>query len=167
MRRNDNDGDLELEPRGPSSGAGSVLRLLVPVDVPEWSSTAGLASAVAMATATKSELRLVHIRLWDPPVRGYGRFYLESSEQATAVLEAALADLWACRLKASGVVVDAPRGSMALSIASEASDWGADMIVMASRPRGTLSLMLGGGSLAHQVMRETTCPVLVVHSSHR
>jgi nucleotide-binding universal stress UspA family protein len=167
MRRSDNDGDLEVEPRRGGGGAGSALRLLVPVDVPEWSSTDGLANAVALSLSADAELRLVHVRPWDPPVRGYGRFYLETSEQATEVLDAALGDLWACRLRASGVVVDAPRSNMALAIASEAAEWGADMIVMAGRPRRTLGLMLGGGSLAHQVMRETSCPVLVVASTHR
>jgi nucleotide-binding universal stress UspA family protein len=167
MRRSDNNGELDVQSRRPAGEAGSLLRLLVPIDVPEWSSTDGLANAVAMSVSTPAVLRLVHVRLWDPPVRGYGRFYLETSEQATTVVETALNDLWACHLQASGVVVDAPRGNVAMAIASEGSDWGADMIVMASRPRRTLAMMLGGGSLAQQVMRETNCPVLVVRSDHR
>jgi nucleotide-binding universal stress UspA family protein len=163
----DEKGTLELTERH-EDGDNGVLRMLIPVDVPEWSSEEGLHYGTALARTTGAVVRLVHVRLWDPPVRGFGRFYLTTQDQATTVLENALDTVWEHDLKASGVVLDAPRANVALAIATEAEEWGADLVVMACRPRGFLSTMFRGDNLAQQVIRcTTTCPVVVAPSSHR
>jgi hypothetical protein len=53
--------------------------------------------------------------------RAAGRFYPESSQEATAVLESAAARAWARGAKASGIVVDAPRGLVAQVMARPAT----------------------------------------------
>lgn len=108
---------------------GSYRRLLVPVG---WLAPQGdsLTLAIQIARVVRSPLRLVHVRIWDPPVRGCGRFYLETSEEATAVLERALERAWACGVDASGVVVDAERSRVAAAILAEAASWSADSIIL-------------------------------------
>jgi nucleotide-binding universal stress UspA family protein len=155
-------GDLEVSQGHPERGPGAELRLLVAVDTPEGSSAEGLVRAALLGQATDATLRLIHVRPWDPPIRGYGRFYLESSEQATSLVEAALEQLWEQNLRASGVVVDAPRSGIALTIAEEAKSWEADMIVVAYRPKGPVGSLITGAPLAQQVIREAFCSVLVV-----
>jgi nucleotide-binding universal stress UspA family protein len=107
-------------------------------------------------------LSLVHVRIYDPPLRGAGRFYPETAEEAAAVLDEALLTLWASGLRAAAAVVTAQRGQVAAAIARQASAWPADVIVLTRRPRPAVGrLMLG--SVSDQVMRTASCPVLAVH----
>jgi nucleotide-binding universal stress UspA family protein len=155
----------ELTGTGPvlDAGAGggdSFRRILVPVD------TAGLAApAVAAATrlslAVGGEMRIVHVRIYDPPARGCGRFYPESSADALAVLESAVACAWSRGAQASGEVVHAQRSRAAGAICAAAASWSADVIVLARRPRLAVARMLLG-SVADQVLRRAGRPVLVV-----
>jgi len=109
-------------------------------------------------------LCLVHVRIWDPLPRGSGRFYAETSEEATAVLEKALVQVWEREREASGVVVDAERSLTAAAIVAEASAWGADVIVMAQRPRRALSLRLWS-KVCRRVVRQAPCPVLLAYEA--
>jgi nucleotide-binding universal stress UspA family protein len=103
--------------------------------------------------------------MWYPGGRA-GRFFTENSEQATEVLDQALTSVWACGVPASGVVVDADRTRAAQVIAAEARSWGAEVIVLARRPRTAIGVLLLG-SLSDQLMRRAGCPVLVVHGGRR
>jgi len=141
-------------------GGPSFRRILVPVDAFGRSSGA-LALATRLCLADAGKLRIVHVRVFDPPVKGTGRFYPESSEDATAVLERAAAGAWARGAKASGVVVDCQRGLVAQAISDAGQDFNAELIVLARRSRLAISRLLLG-SIADQVMRRATCPVLVV-----
>lgn len=118
-----------------------------------------------LCVTSGSLLRLVHVRTWDPPVRSSGRFFLETSEEATAVLENALTGLWATGASASGIVVDVPRSLVAGAIAVEACSWGADVVVMTRR--GTVFRLLRPVSLSDQVTRRAPCPVVVVQTGRR
>ena len=71
---------------GRHGGGESLQRMLVPVSAP-GDSAAALAVAARACTAVDGMLRVVHVRVFDPPMRGCGRFYPESSAQATAVIE--------------------------------------------------------------------------------
>ena len=130
---------------------GSFRRALVPVDSFGESINA-LAMAARIGQTTGGPLRLVHVRMWDPPVpRGGRRFYPETSEEATTVLDNAMNYAWARGVEASGVV-------------REASRWGADVIVLTARPRRFVTLGVWDKA-TRQVMQAASCPVLIVHPS--
>jgi nucleotide-binding universal stress UspA family protein len=107
-------------------------------------------------------LRLVHVRMYDPPMpKCPGRFYPETMAEAAALLDEALLIFWGSGAQATTAVVDAPRGEVAAAIAHQASAWRADVIVLTRRRRPAISRMMLG-SVADQVMRKATCPVLTV-----
>jgi nucleotide-binding universal stress UspA family protein len=147
-----------------TGGGASLRRILVPVD-PFGRCVAALTLASRLSLTAGGMLRLVHVRAWDPPTRaGIGRFYLQTSGEATALLDTALTGLWACGAAASGVVVDAPRKQTAAAIAAEASSWRADAVVVTRRRRRALGVLVFG-SVSDQVMQEAQCPVIVVHQA--
>ena len=155
--------DFGTNPAGTApgdGGGGPFRRILVPVDACGHSDRA-LTLATSVCLAGAGLLRLVHVRVFDAPVRGAGRFYPESSHDATLVLADAAARAWARGAKASGLVVDAQRGLEAQAICDACRDWKADLIVLARRPRPIISRLILG-SIADQVMRRATCPVLVI-----
>ena len=147
-------------------GGKSLQRIFVPVDESGHADQA-LALAVQLCAQVGGQLRLVHVRTWEPGVPRYGgRFYWETSEQATELLDQALTSAWACGVRASGVVVDAHRSRVARAIAAEARSWRAGVIVVARRPRTAIGVLLTG-SLSAQLMREAGCPVLVMPQGRR
>lgn len=142
-------------------GGGKPLqRILVPVD-PFGRADHALTLAARFGAAVGGRLRLVHVRMWDPGAKGGGRFYTQTSAQATAVLEKALTSVWSTGVPASGVVVDACRAQLAHVIAVEADSWGAEVMVVTRRRRTAIGVLLLG-SLPEDLMRQVSCPVLVV-----
>jgi nucleotide-binding universal stress UspA family protein len=145
----------------PGGGGKRLQRILVPVD-PFGRSDPALALAARFSAAVGGQLRLIHVRMWDPAAKGGGgRFYTQTSEQATAALEQALTRVWATGAPASGVVVDACRAQVARVIAAEAHSWGAEVMVVTRRRRTAIGVLLLG-SLPDDLMRQVSCPVLVV-----
>jgi nucleotide-binding universal stress UspA family protein len=142
---------------------GSFCRALVPVDSFGESINA-LALAARIGQSTGGPLRLVHVRMWDPPVRGGGLFYPETSEEATTVLDNAMDYVWARGVEATGVIVEAQRSCMATAIITEASQWSGDVIVLTARPRRFITLGVWDKA-TRQVMRAASCPVLIVYPS--
>lgn len=145
-----------------ATGGGSFRRVFVPVRA-AGEAAETLAVAARVCSTVNGALRLFHVRLYDPPMRGTGKFYPETVSEAVAVLDEALLTVWACGgLQATTAVVDAPRGEVATAIAQQASAWRADVIVLTRRPgRAIARIFLG--SVPDQVMRKATCPVLAVH----
>jgi nucleotide-binding universal stress UspA family protein len=142
---------------------GPFRRVLVPVDF-YVATTNALSLASRMGRATGGPLRLVHVRIWDPPVRGGGRFFPETSEEATEVLDNAMRFVWARGAEATGIVVEAQRSQMAAAIVMEASQWSADVIVLTARPRRFVSLGVWDKA-TRKVMHAAPCPLLIVHPS--
>lgn len=140
---------------------GSFRRVLVPVDTFEMSVNA-LRLAARTGRATGGRLRLVHVRMWDPPGPRSARFYSETSEEATALLDNAMRYVWDFGVEASGIVVEAQRSSTGTAIVIEASQWAADVIVLTARPRRFITLGLWD-KVTRQVVEAAACPVLVVH----
>ena len=166
MRRHD-DADVFIPPTHAGSGGGGLpfQRICVPVG-PDGQEDKTLAAAASFCAATGGR-RVVHVRMWDPAVRGGGgRFYLETSQEATAVLERALASVWARGVAASGVVVDAPRQRLTRAIAVQARAWRAEVLVVARRPRTALGALFFGG-LPEKLMREAGCTVLVLRQRRK
>jgi nucleotide-binding universal stress UspA family protein len=143
----------------PDSGS-RFRRILVPVRSPGEAYPA-LAVAARICGGTSGVLRLVHVRSCDPlPISG--RFYLETTGQATAVLKEALLAAWACGgPRATTAIVDARRGEVATAIVWQAAAWPADLIVLTRRPKAALT-RLARGSVPEQVIRTASCPVLAI-----
>ncbi|MGN6171371.1 MAG: universal stress protein [Streptosporangiaceae bacterium] len=142
-------------------GRSSFRRILVPVRSPDESAPA-LAAAARICGLASGVLRLVHVRTCDPSRRSAARFYRETTAEAAAMLEEALLTAWACGgPRATTALVDARHGHVATAIAWQASAWHADLIVLTSRPRPAIARLVGG-SVADQVMRKASCPVLAV-----
>jgi nucleotide-binding universal stress UspA family protein len=142
-------------------GGPSFRRVLVPIRLAA-EATETLAVAARVCGSASGTLRLLHVRIFDPPMRGYGRFYPQTASEAAAVADEALPILWAHGAQATTAVVDAPRGGIAAAIAEQAAAWRADLIVMTRRPsRAICRLVLG--SVPDDVMRKASCPVLTVH----
>ena len=159
--------DLEVAVPGtdvPGAGDGpSFPRIFVPVRSPGESVDALEAAMRICNNGINGVLRLVHVRIYDPPMpRCPGRFYPETAAEAAALIDEALLIAWGGGARATKAVVDAPRGEVAVAIARQASAWRADMIVLTRRRRPALSRIVLG-SVADQVMREASCPVLTVH----
>src|SRR5262249_57797772 len=101
-------------------------------------------------------------RTCDRRLRSAGGFYGEPTADAAAMLEEALLTAWACGgPRAPRAVVDARHGDVATAITWQASAWHADLIVLTRRPRSAIARLVGG-SVADQVMRKASCPVLAV-----
>ena len=148
-------------------GEPSFRRILIPVRSPGESAEALAAAARVWSSTVNGVLRLVHVRMYDPPMpRCPGRFYPESAAEAVALLDEALLIVWGGGARATTAVVDAPRGEVAAAIAQQATAWRADVIVLTRRPRPAISRMVLG-SVADQVMRKANCPVLTVHPKRK
>ncbi len=162
--------DLEVAIPGTDvrdGGEPSSRRIFVPVRSPGESAEALAAAARVWSSTVNGVLRLVHVRMYDPPMpRCPGRFYPESAAEAVALLDEALLIVWGGGARATTAVVDAPRGEVAAAIAQQATAWRADVIVLTRRPRPAISRMVLG-SVADQVMRKANCPVLTVHPKRK
>jgi nucleotide-binding universal stress UspA family protein len=146
-------------------GGGPLRRILVPVDAAGHAADA-LAVAARLSLAVDGVVRVVHVRVFDPPIRGCGRFYPESRDDAAAVVEHALLDAWACGSRASGDVVIAERSRVARAVVTAAREWGAGLVVLARKPRLAVTRLFVP-SVADDVMRRAGCPVLVVRRGPR
>jgi len=135
-------------------------RILVPVRSAADAAKA-LAVAARMCSSTNGTLRLLHVRIFDPPIRGSGRFYPQTLVQAAAVSDEALPIVWGYGVRAATAVVDAPRGGVASAIAAHAASWRADIIVMCRRPSPAICRLVLR-SVPDDVMRKASCPVLAV-----
>jgi nucleotide-binding universal stress UspA family protein len=144
-----------------SGGDPSFRRILVPIRAASEAAET-LAVAARICSSTKSVLRLVHVRIFDPPMRSAGRFYPETMDEAAAVPDEALLIVWGYGLHATTAVVESQRGAIASAIARHAASWRADVIVMTRRASPAISRLVLG-SVPDQVMRKANCPVLAVH----
>ena len=144
----------------------AIRRVLAAVRSPGDAAEA-LAVAARVCRDTNAVLRVVHVRVYDPPMpRCPGRFYPENVAGAEARLDEALVAVWRGGAQASTALVDAPRGQEAEAIARYASVWHADVIVLSRRPRSAMARLFGSG-VPDQVMRKTDCPVLTVHPKRK
>ena len=150
----------------PAFGDGPAYRrILVPVRLAE-DALGPLAVVARVCSAANCTVRLVHVRIYDPPMRGSGRFYPQNRTEAAAIPDDALPIAWGCGLRATTAVVEAPRRDVASGIARQAAAWRADMIVMTRRP-GPAIYRLVLGSVPDRVMRMAHCPVLAVHPNRK
>ena len=104
------------------------------------------------------EARVLHLNLRE----SYGgrRFPLETDSAASYAAEAAVFELRMAGMATSGQVRHALIGKAAEEITAEATEWGADMIILGPSRRGELASRLRG-SVTLKVLQQAPCPVLV------
>ena len=136
-------------------------RIILAVDLAEATvEPKGLAQALELARAWDGDLRLVNVQPVVPATfMEYvpADFDAEQTKKATEALNAIMAkiDLPAGRKSAS-----ARAGSIYHELLQEASDWNADLIVVASHRPVMSDYLLG--SNAKTIVRHAQCSVLVV-----
>jgi len=115
------------------------------------------------------EARVLHLNLRE----SYGgrRFPLETDSAASYAAEAAVFELRMAGMAAYGQVRHALVGKAAEEIVAEATEWGADLIILGPSRRSGLATRLLGSATLH-VLQHAPCPVLVAspagksHSRH-
>ena len=136
-------------------------RILVPVDGSRTSGKA-LAAALEIARDCDARVRLVHAIDELAYLSEYsGDLFAVVREQARQVLDAAAKVASDSHVPAETQLIDNPGQRLGDAIAREASDWGADLIVIGTHGRhGLQRALLGSG--AEQIIRLARVPVLVI-----
>jgi nucleotide-binding universal stress UspA family protein len=143
----------------PATGTGTTTppayrRVLIPIQ-----DAAQAEHAVELARrAGASQALVLHLNLRE----SYGgrRFALETDSAAAGVVESTVLELSMAGIKATGQVRPALIDRAADEIIAEATEWGADLIVLGFPRRGGLTTRLFG-SLTLSVLQHAPCPVLV------
>ena len=133
-------------------------RVLIPIQ-----DAAQAEHAVEMARrAGASEALVLHLNLRE----SYGgrRFALETDSAAARVVESTVLELNMAGIKATGNVRPALIDRAADEIIADATEWGADLIVLGFPRRGALTTRLFG-SVTLSVLQHAPCPVLVASPS--
>ena len=134
-------------------------KLLVAVDHSDITERV-LAATRDLALLSSGEVWVLHLREREVMPRA-GLIATESSDQAHANVDAAVAELTEAGVKAHGIVRNTLYGYAAREIIAEAKAEEVSAIIMGSRGRGDLAgLVLG--STAHKVIHLADRPVLVV-----
>jgi nucleotide-binding universal stress UspA family protein len=128
--------------------------ILLAVDGSEHSDRA-IAAAADIASKSSAAVHVIHVHeagLVAP---------IETNTEAQGIVERAVKQLEADRIKATGGAIAARSGEVAPSIVEAARELGSDLIVMGTRGLSDFSSLLLG-SVAHKVLQYADCPVLVV-----
>lgn len=137
-------------------------RILVAVDGSQFSDAA-LAAAAGLAAKTGAEVDVVHVHEHDlPHSKAVHLAELETSTEASGVVEAATAKLTAQGVKAQGQVLEADTHDVARRIIEFADENRADVIIVGRRGLSTLTGMLVG-SVSNKLVHVAKVPVLVAH----
>src|SRR5437868_14772089 len=134
-------------------------RLLVPLDGSRLAETI-LAVVERLAAVYRATVVLLHVIERGAPATVHGERHLRTAVEAQTYLEGL-----AARLSAGGIAVethahDVPEGDVARSIVAHAEEGGADLIALCTHGGGGLRDLLVG-SIAQQVLRRGTAPVLL------
>ena len=109
-----------------------------------------------------AEVRLVHVSLHEN--FGRARFPLEAPEEASHIVEAAVAQFRWAGFTVHGKVCRALVGKESDAIVDDATDWGADAIVLGRPHHGDLAIRMRG-SVVQRVIQSSPCPVVVAASA--
>jgi nucleotide-binding universal stress UspA family protein len=133
-------------------------KIFLPVDGSEHSRRA-VAKTIELARLTRGEVRVFHYQEREPSKAGTATF--EATDDAAKLVDAAVAELQAAEIKASGETRAGLAGEVAKAIVDEARRFDADLIVIGSRGLSDFAALLVG-SVAHKVIHDAHCPVLIV-----
>lgn len=141
-------------------------RILVPVDGSETSNKA-LVAALQLARDCGSEIRLLHSIDELAFLSGFeysGQALQHARTNAAKVLDDSLAIAKSAGVQADTRLVDTPAQRLGTTVADEARDWKADLVVVGSHGRrGVGRVLMGSG--AEQVIRMAPVPVLVIRAA--
>jgi nucleotide-binding universal stress UspA family protein len=137
-------------------------RILVAVDGSQFSDAA-LVSAAGLAAKTGADVDVVHVHEHDlPHSKAVHLAELETSTEASGVVEAATAKLTAQGVHATGHVLEADTHDVARRIVEFADENRSDVIIVGRRGFSTLTGMLVG-SVSNKLVHVAKVPVLVAH----
>jgi nucleotide-binding universal stress UspA family protein len=138
-------------------------KILVPIDGSDTSDKA-MRTALDLTRDALGTVRFVHVIDDDRHLTSYelsGDLRTYAHNNARELLQKAMDAASAMGVNAESHVVDKPYQRLGESVANEAADWGADLVVIGTHGRRGLGrLLLGSG--AEQVLRLSGVPVLVV-----
>lgn len=138
-------------------------RILVPVDGSETSNKA-LTAALQLARESQGSVRLLHVLDELVYVTGFeasGELINVAREGATRVLADATEIAKAAGVKVDSKLVDDIGLRLGETVAKEATEWKADLVVVGTHGRrGVGRVLLGSG--AEQVIRLSPVPVLSI-----
>ena len=121
-----------------------------------------LSGARELATLSGAEVRVVHVReLASVPGGRGGPIPSEGRDEAQKLVDGAVAELTSAGLNVTGAVLSGFAGHVAKVLLDEASEWGADVMVLSSRGLSDLAGLVVG-STTHKVLHLGHLPVLVV-----
>jgi len=152
--------------RFPNSALCRFRHILVPTDFSDAAGKA-LRYAEAFARPCGSEVTILHV-IEPPPYPEFGYAHLPLKERKLKKVVQDKLDVLTRELADAGVKSSSAirTGSAFHEIAEQASGQCADLIIVATRGRGTLAHALLG-STAERVVRHAPCPVLVVRERER
>jgi nucleotide-binding universal stress UspA family protein len=134
-------------------------RILVPLDGSRLAESA-LSAAVVLARCLDAKISLLHIIEERAPQRVHGEPHLTTAQEAERYL-AALAERLAADVAVEQHVHGTEEQDVAGSIAAHAAELEADMVALCTHGRSGLRRVVSG-SIAQQVLRRVTAPVLLV-----
>ena len=153
---------IPMHPYGEARAVGRFQTVILATDL---SPTSEAATTAALDLASSIGARLLAVSVVDPgSLRVPGGRYLARVDQVRAERERFAQEL-VTRGRTMGVVVDflVWEGDPGEAIIDAAQAEGADMIVVGSHGRGAVGRFLIG-SVSDHVVRNASCPVLVVRS---
>jgi nucleotide-binding universal stress UspA family protein len=147
-------------------------RILVAIDGSETSNKA-LTAAIEMAgySGGRSVVRLIHVLDEMAYFVGLDAYQGQSysavhvmRQAGEKILAEGLAICESAGVRADTVLVDQFGGHLAESVAQSAKDWDASLVVVGTHGRKGVGRMLMGSG-AEQIIRLSSCPVLVIRSA--
>jgi nucleotide-binding universal stress UspA family protein len=155
-------------PEPPSPPEVKMARIRHLVVATDFSAPADAALALAVEVAREIGAQLTLIHAWNPPVAvglpdmavGAVTASREAAEVALAARTQRVADLH------QGVDAHIVDGAAPDAIVRETSKLGGDLLIVGTHGRGGVQRLILG-SVAEQVVRKATCPVLTVRSGVR
>jgi nucleotide-binding universal stress UspA family protein len=142
-------------------------RMLVAVDGSPTSAS-GLGEAIRIAALTGAKVRLVHVLdAWsytngfETPVVYCEEVVPFMRKEGSRILDEARKRVLQAGLEVSSLLIEKVTQRVAELVVAQASDWGADLIVIGSHGRRGLDRAMMGSD-AEQIVRLASVPVLVV-----
>lgn len=140
------------------------MRLLVPMDLSSATERV-LSSAIKLSRAMSAEVWLLHVAAPEPEFIGYGAGSATVRDQVAHEHRDEHRQLQAHAQALRDLGVDCTaltiQGPTAQSILREAARLGADLILMATHGHGAVFDLLVG-SISHDVLRQSSIPVVMV-----
>jgi nucleotide-binding universal stress UspA family protein len=141
-----------------------IQRILLAVDGPDsWSAAAGVLELVA-AAGPAVEVEVLHVNEVEYQTPDPDADSDDFCAQAKVRLDTLVDELQSQGVAAWGRMRSGMYDNVADDIVAEAKEFGADIIVVGSRPRSDLSCWIKG-SVSHAVLRRAVCPVLVTRET--